>query len=113
MSLGEKIKEFGLKKFGSLKAFAEAVDKSPPDLSQYLGPNARRDPGAPLLKKLYDLGCDLNWLFADAGDKNTEKKVTYEDSTIKVLRIKVDSLETENKQLKKSIQIIAKNLPDV
>jgi len=117
MQINEKLKEFGKRKFGSehgwLKKFAEALDKSSSDLAQYLGPNSRRLPGVPLLKKLYDLGCDMNWLFADK-ESNTvnEKKEDYEDSTIRNLRERIEELENENKILKKKLDSIKKYLGD-
>lgn len=60
MSIGERLREFGLEKFGSIKEFAKAMRMSPPSLQQYL--SDRREPGTPVLQKLIKLGCDVEWL---------------------------------------------------
>ena len=93
MVLGEKIKVFGLEKFGSLKAFAEAVGKTPPDLSQYIGPDAKRDPGAGFLKKLYDLGCDMNWLFNDDENKNDNPLLDEIERLRKEVKLQKEALK--------------------
>ncbi|MBM3300829.1 MAG: LexA family transcriptional regulator [Deltaproteobacteria bacterium] len=60
MSIGERLREFGLEKFSSIKEFAKAMKMSPPSLQQYL--SDRREPGTPVLQKLIKLGCDVEWL---------------------------------------------------
>ena len=109
MRIGEKIEEFGKKKFGPehgwRKRLAEAVDKSYADLYNYLGPNPRSMPGAPLLKKLYDLGCDLNWLFTD---ENIVKEEAAGYASSKELLDEIENLKIENAELKKKLNKIGK-----
>ena len=102
MGLGSKIKQFGLKNFGSLQDFAKALDIVPAQLSAYI--HERRGPGSPFLKKMRDLGCDLNWLFDDnEAGMVREGKIDYKSNRIM-------DLEEENKQLKKRLNNIKKNL---
>lgn len=65
MTIGEKIRSFGLSKFNSLNEFAEAMGMKPPSLHQYLGSNAKREPGTGILIKLKKLGCDIDWLLTE------------------------------------------------
>jgi transcriptional regulator with XRE-family HTH domain len=105
MSLGSKIKAFGLKNFTSLGEFARALDMSLPNLSAYI--HETRMPGSPFLAKMLALGCDLNWLFSD--DKTNDatpvnNALTYER--------RIKQLESEINRLKeklKSIEQLTKN----
>ncbi len=106
MQIGLKIKDFGMKKFGSLKAFAAAVGKTPPDLSCYLGSNPKSMPGSPLLKKLFDLGLDLNWLFSDDEEIKKEGGESYSPSNN--LLEELNRLRQENLELKKKLDKIGK-----
>jgi repressor LexA len=58
--IAERLKEFGLSKFGSLKEFAEALKISPEHLSQYV--NGKSKPGNKTQQRLRGLGCDIEWL---------------------------------------------------
>lgn len=105
MAPGEIIKEFGLQKFGKLKHFAEAMEMSPPDLSQYLGSNARRDPGLSFLRRLYKLGFDVNMFFV-ADNVVREKLEGYRVD-------KIAELERENKRLRNIIKGISKDIDNI
>lgn len=63
MTLGEKIKIFGQKQFGSVTGLAGALGMSMQTLSHYV--NDHSLPGTKILQKLLNLGCDLNWLLGD------------------------------------------------
>lgn len=104
MTISEKIEEFGLKKFGSLKAFAAAVDKSPQGLSQYIGKNAKSLPGTPFLKKLYNLGCDMNWLFDDEEDKAKPSLASQLLEENNSLRKEIAELKRRLEQIEKIIK---------
>jgi hypothetical protein len=111
MTLGEKIKEFGIGKFGSIKNFAEAVGKTSPDLSRYLGKNPSRLPGAGFIQKLYNLGCDLNWLFEEKNEyQNNKNALRNNNNKYEYLYSKIAELEAENKKLNKKLSILAKTL---
>jgi transcriptional regulator with XRE-family HTH domain len=112
MALGEKIKVFGIGKFGSIKNFANAVGKTSPDLSRYLGKNPSRVPGAGFLQKLYNLGCDLNWLFGDQNELPNKKSTELNNNKTDHLYSKIAELEAENKKLKKKLITLAKTLKE-
>jgi transcriptional regulator with XRE-family HTH domain len=95
----KRIRRFGLKKFGSIKEFAEAMDMSPSNLQAYL--QKRRQPGTPILKRLSELGCDIDWLLI--GEENNDKrlKIIEEQSQ------RIKELEKENRILLESINRIS------
>lgn len=68
--IGQRLKDFGLSHYPSLKAFAEALDVPQSTLSNYLAGD--RTPGNKLQSKLRDLGCDIEWLMT--GKKGTDGK---------------------------------------
>lgn len=88
--IGDKLRDFGEGKFRSIKEFAEALEMSPPNLQQYL--RGDREPGSPLLQKLFELGCDINWLLSDKKIA-TDVKVISED---KIHYISFEEFEKEN-----------------
>ncbi len=95
----ERIRRFGLKKFGSIKEFAEAMDMSPSNLQAYL--QNRRQPGTPILKRLSELGCDIDWLLT--GEENNDKRLKIIEEQSK----RIKELETENRILLESISRIS------
>lgn len=60
MKIGDRIREFGVKSFGSVSALADKLNVSLQHLSPYL--NSKNEPGSGMLSKLALLGCDINWL---------------------------------------------------
>ncbi len=62
MDIGQKLREFGISKYGSIKEFARALDIQPPSLQRYL--KGDQLPGGTFLSKLLNLGCDINWLLS-------------------------------------------------
>ncbi len=52
-----KLRQFGATRFGSMKAFAEALGMKPPALQGYL--NGSRTPGRSVIGKLHKLGFDV------------------------------------------------------
>jgi len=100
MTIGDRIRDFGLKKYYSIKKFAEALEVKPPNLQKYL--NNKMFPGTPLLLKLESMGCDLNWLLT--GKENLWGKIdsgiTFRiGNTLKQLRKKY-SITDEDLKLK-------------
>jgi len=65
----------------------------PPSLYVYL--NNESIPGGEILKKLQDLGCDINWLLSDDDKPPPE--------TNELLKAKIKELEEENERLRASI----------
>jgi transcriptional regulator with XRE-family HTH domain len=60
MTIGQRLRKFGLERYGSIKEFAKAMQMSPPGLQQYLAD--KREPGTPVLQRLIRVGCDVEWL---------------------------------------------------
>ncbi len=58
--IGERMRLFAKRKYGTLKKLAEAMKISPQQLQQYI--SGKREPGTRILAKLLRLGCDVNWL---------------------------------------------------
>lgn len=71
--LGERIRIFAKRKYGTLKKLAEAMKISPQQLQQYI--SGKREPGAKILAKLLRQGCDINWLLG--GKETMETYRTY------------------------------------
>lgn len=104
MLLGEKIRYFGDQKFGSIKKYAEALDMKPPSLQKYL--NGDREPGTGILKKLLNLGCDINWLLEESPGMVKDKRESFGASDKDIIR----SQQEEIKQLKLKLEKIEKLL---
>lgn len=64
LGIGERIRVFAKKKYGTLKKLADAMNISPQQLHQYI--SGKREPGSKILIKLLKLGCDINWLLGGA-----------------------------------------------
>lgn len=97
--MGERIRRFGLKKFASIKEFAEAMGMSPSNLQAYL--QNRREPGTPILKRLIELGCDIDWLLMGEESNDKRLKIIQEQSQ------RIKELEKENRILHESISRIS------
>jgi transcriptional regulator with XRE-family HTH domain len=86
LGLGERVRFFALKKYGTLKKLAEAMEITPQQLQQYI--SGKREPGTRVLIKMLRLGCDLNWLLGG--------KVSLES-------FKIYKIETELKKLQNTL----------
>lgn len=73
MGIGERMRLFARKKYGTLKKLAEAMQISPQQLQQYI--SGKREPGTRILAKLLRLGCDVNWLLG--GKESLESYKIY------------------------------------
>ena len=73
MGVGERLRFFAKKKYGTLKKLADAMQISPQQLQQYI--SAKREPGSKILAKLLRLGCDVNWLLG--GKESVESYKIY------------------------------------
>ncbi len=91
MKIGDKIRTFGVTKYGSIKAFASEMDMQPSSLQSYM--RDERLPGTPILKKLKHLGCSIDWLLDETDDKDHPSPKINE----------VEKLRLENKELKRKI----------
>ena len=91
MTIGQKLKEFGETKFKSVTDFAEALGIKREQLYPYY--NNTSIPGGEILKRLSELGCDINWLLT--GKKNSievtilkDGKEKYENKTRYIMKHK-------------------------
>jgi len=73
MGIGERMRLFAKRKYGTLKKLAEAMKISPQQLQQYI--SGKREPGTRILAKLLRLGCDVNWLLG--GKESIESYKIY------------------------------------
>lgn len=73
LGIGERIRLFAKRKYGTLKKLAEAMKISPQQLQQYV--SGKREPGTRILMKLLRLGCDINWLLG--GKESIESYKIY------------------------------------
>lgn len=73
IGIGERIRLFAKRKYGTLKKLAEAMQISPQQLQQYI--SGKREPGTRILAKLLKLGCDVNWLLG--GKESLESYKIY------------------------------------
>lgn len=90
LGIGERIRLFAKRKYGTLKKLAEAMKISPQQLQQYI--SGKREPGTRILVKLLRLGCDVNWLLG--GKESIESYKIYK-------------LENELRRLQSSFNQIA------
>lgn len=90
MGVGERMRFFAKKKYGTLKKLADAMQISPQQLQQYI--SSKREPGTKILAKLLRLGCDVNWLLG--GKESVESYKIYK-------------LENELRKLQSSFSQIA------
>jgi hypothetical protein len=72
-STGQRMRFFGETVYRSVKEFAEAVKMAPPNLQKYM--NDDREPGSGVLRKLYSLGCNINWLLTGQGPMFADNEV--------------------------------------
>ena len=82
LGIGDRIKVFAKKKFGSQINLAKAMGISPQQLNQYT--SGKREPGSKALIKLFKLGCDINWLLGGAESIETYKIFKLENEIKKL-----------------------------
>jgi len=98
VKIGKKIRQFGEENFASNVEFAKALKIKREQLYPYF--QNRVIPGGEILRRLYDLGCDIHWLLADKKPPKTKSNPT----------VKINELVEENKQLKRKIEQIERIL---
>lgn len=101
--IGQRFKEYLIKRFGSVNEGARQLGKDPSALrSSYF--NGKSIPGGGLLIKLSEFGADIIWILTGK-----------ESSIIKepILEHKAENLDAENKKLKKEIAMLRSILKEV
>jgi len=127
--IGERLKEFAKSNFASVAALERKLNLAPNSLSQYT--NGRSKPGAKLLDKLKEVGCDIGWLLygSESGKMvgvvrehgshysinfvvpesvdGMKAKIGQLEATIKFMEVKekeyIDEIKRLNKKLSQSI----------
>lgn len=94
IGIGDRLRLFAKKKFGTLKKLAETMNISPQQLQQYI--SGKREPGSKILIKLLRLGCDINWLLGG--------KESLESYRIYKLESKVKELQNATEQISQIIK---------
>ncbi|MBI9070325.1 MAG: helix-turn-helix transcriptional regulator [Melioribacteraceae bacterium] len=77
LGIGQRIRMFAKRKYGTLKNLADEMEISPQQLQQYI--SGKREPGSKVLVKLLKLGCDINWLLG--GSESIESYRIYKLET--------------------------------
>lgn len=106
-AIGNRLRSFGEQKFGKLKDFAEALGMHPSALqSTYL--RGRSVPGAEILVKLINLGCDIPWLLLGSVNNHVVNDSPIEYETSYNL-----SLRAQNQLLKQGIEQMSQVLDSI
>lgn len=61
-TIGDRIREFAERRYGSLNGFAQAIDMHPVQLSKYALNQSR--PGAEILVRFQQAGMSIDWLLS-------------------------------------------------
>lgn len=110
-TIGKRLRQFAKDKYGTVRKLAELLEMSEENLSQYTRDKSK--PGANMLLKLNELGCDLSWLLT--GKYATTPKEMF-DATFKYKQKenpydrRINELEEENRKLKKKLAVYEKAL---
>lgn len=100
IAIGKRLRSFAEENFESLAEFGRQFGKDRTFFTPYF--NGSSVPGAELLKRLTELGCDINWLLGSSTKEIIkEPKLEYR---VKELKEQIKELELQNEQLKKSIE---------
>ena len=98
-TIGARLRQFAKDEFKTIRKLAELLEMSEENLSQYTRDKSK--PGANMLLKLNELGCDLNWLIT--GKEGKDSKEMFE-----VPFRYLNQLEEENKKLKSKLALYEK-----
>jgi transcriptional regulator with XRE-family HTH domain len=93
MKFEDKLGFWGKNKFGTYVKFAKALEISPSNLQRYL--NGEQKPGYKIFLKLFELGCDLNWLV----DVSSEEFEADSSNIPPQIQMKIIRLEAENQKM--------------
>jgi transcriptional regulator with XRE-family HTH domain len=80
MTPGQRLRLFAIawhgRTNGSITAFAEALGMQPSNLHKYL--SGEREPGASVLARIAELGCNIHWLMSGDGEMYAENEAGAE-----------------------------------
>lgn len=72
LTIGQRLRKWGVGRYGSVKNFADKLDIVSEGLSPYL--NDKRIPGNKMQSKLRNLGCDITWLITGQKQEEINRK---------------------------------------
>lgn len=104
--LQDRLKIFA-KHIGSAAKLAEKIDMSPQQLTQYT--NGKSKPGADILLKLCELGCNINWLLTGRGEMLLGEETQETKETTKDIKITNDN-NSELTEIKAELEKIRKDV---
>ncbi len=82
IEIGNRLREFAELKFKTVKALGEALGMSQQNLGAYV--NGKVSPGANMLKKLSELGADINYILTGVSTKDEVAKKVFKELSNKV-----------------------------
>lgn len=91
VNIGDRLRIFA-KYIGTSKRLAEMLGMTPQSLNFYL--KGKREPGANILKRLLDLGLNINWLLTGEGEMLTYSESNHGVNSSELMN-KIRSLEKE------------------
>ena len=106
--IAERLREFGLWRFDSISALAQALELHPASLhSHYL--KGKSFPGGEILLKLHALGCDITWLLTGEGlpPEPTDQQV---DQWIEACHARAKALKEWNELMRKAEDELVRNM---
>ena len=65
-TIGDRLRAFAIGKYGKIKAFADALGMSASNAQAYM--RGARTPGAKVLARLQNIGCNITWLLTGQGE---------------------------------------------
>ncbi len=96
LGVGERIRIFAKRKYNTLRALADAMGIKPQQLQQYV--SGKREPGTKILRKLLNLGCDINWLLGGAESLESYRVFKLEQE-LKRTEMALDQIKSALKKL--------------
>lgn len=109
IEIGNRLRQFAKVKFGRYESLAKALGMTPQSLNNYL--TGKRLPGAELISKLKELGCNTDWLLLHGdepypigvSDATNSKSISAKDKVILSQAEQIQQLREELKALKEEI----------
>jgi len=83
IGVGDRIRIFAKRRYGSISKLARALEIKPQQLQQYI--SGKREPGAKTLIRFLKIGCDINWLLGGA-EKLESYRIFKLENEVKKLR---------------------------
>jgi len=101
--VADRLKQFAKLRFGSIANLERGMNMSVRSLSQYVAGNSK--PGAVLIERLKNVGCDVEWLlFGDKPDGVVGESISSYPETSDVLEKALRVLMMEWRAIKKEIE---------